>query len=152
MKETLFVNRKRALSLYPHTPFTIRLQYKGWNEKRKCHSDCWWEIKHRNGKLLCNWGKTGTRGRAMPLEYSLKKALDKLAAKLASGYTYDPRTERGASAIPKKNPLADLPSPFCNITEIVMESGVWKALDKNGNTVTRLPDATARDLRAKLAA
>jgi len=141
-----FVDYEGALALYPDRPFNIRLEFTGWNSSRNCVSDCWWTIENRGGCLLCNWGATGSLGRARPIEYSLTQTLKKLKAKLAKGYKYDFRTQQGRP----KNSLAHLPSPFCDIVDVVCEGGVWEALDVNGQMVARVTRDTARDLRNKL--
>ena len=151
MATTLYVNYLLALDLYKEgTPFRVRLVFKGWNTKRKCMSDCWWEIEYRGGSgFLCNWGKTGTAGRARPIEYGFQKGVDKLLDKINSGYVYDSRTQMQRT--PKKNPLAHMPTPFCDIRDVILENGKWRALGADGHTISVLPRETAISIKELLA-
>jgi predicted DNA-binding WGR domain protein len=148
MFNTNFVDYERALALYPSADFLVRLEFQGWNTKRKCMSDCWWTVENRGGKLLCNWGKRGTSGRSRPLEYSLKQMSDKIKAKLKSGYVYDQRTKHGR---PPQNPLSHLPQPFCDIRSVTEDSsGDWWATDKNGDLITLLTATSASEIQVLL--
>ena len=149
----IFVDIQGARSLYPgNTPFTVRLIFRGWNDKRNCMSDCWWTIENKDGVLLCNWGKTGSSGRARPSRYTFQQAVKKIQSKLEKGYVYDARTKYGPVTAAPKNPLEHMPAPFCDIQSVVKEGGKWKALGADGHVISVLPASSALDIQELLGA
>lgn len=116
-------------------PWTVRVVYCGFNrENQSRHSDKWWEISGSgSGVVKCNYGASGSYGRAVPLTYMMGEALEKLGEKRAKGYAYTLGTE---TTVPRPQSVSDLPEPYRSIKRIVtLGDGLFRALDALGNTV-----------------
>jgi hypothetical protein len=119
-------------------PWTVRVEYDGYNrENQSRHSDKWWELSgNGSGAVKCNFGASGSRGRATPLTYMLGEALEKLGEKRAKGYAYTYGTE---TDMPRPQSVADLPEPYRSIKRIIaLGDGLFRALDNFGNTVMEM--------------
>ena len=154
--------------------FSIRLQFKGWNPKRSCVSDCWWMLTFGGNKKspVCTFGKTGSSG-GKSINMDFQDAINKAHEKLASGYVYDSGTlagplviqadptpvhltpdtwkDRAFSATPPVrksfNPLELLPAPFNGIRELKKNpTGDWAAYDEKGAFLLKVPEETAQEL------
>ena len=142
--------------------FRVRLEYHGWTDAGN-ESAKWWELSFdgTDHRVLCNYGKIGSRGRTSPLRYDIDKGLEKLREKLDKGYSYVSGSSDAvptgappkAKPAPKKvHPLASMPAPYCTIRTVGYcgEDFVWKAYDARNRVVTRLSEKGAGELLAKL--
>ena len=138
-------------------PFLIRLEYRGSNHKNECgYSSKWWTLEYdpKRGSIhevYCNWGATGTTGRASPVVFDFEKASKKFDEKMyKKGYTYCSSTNGGAynlkSAAPVKEKLASMPFPFNAIHSIHSQGDGYVAMDENGALLMSLLPNVAQEL------
>lgn len=137
-------------------PFFIRLEYRGANpDNESGYSSKWWTLEYDPvanpwKTVRCNWGATGTAGRANPVEYDFEKASKKFDEKMyKKGYTYCSTTRECApeeNVTPVKEKLASMPFPYNAIHSIIEQGDGLAAVDENGALLMSLLPNVAQDL------
>lgn len=158
------IKRHAASTAYAaNAPFRILLEYEGWTDSGNA-SQKWWELSYDGtpgGKVECNHGRLGHKGRKVPFKYDLWKALDKVVEKLSKGYDYNRSTSDAVPMGPVTPPpkaVSKLPPPFDTVASVFrardMETGsyVWRAVDGKGVLVAELNESGAAKLKALMVA
>jgi len=152
------------------SPFTIRAEYVGYNDKNASgRSSKFWIIErsHRDGYIQIRYGRIGSQGRATNEGISIYDALERLHQKESKGYRVVSRVaEQAPAPAPVVNrPRAKtapvvkdraaailewastLPAPFNTIRALTPE-GV--ATDASGSLVCTLPQTEAARILGSL--
>lgn len=130
-------------------PWRILLTFQGSNYNNiSGKSDKWWTAYgDGSGRAFINFGKSGSLGRAEPVESSVYEAIQKAHTKVHEGYqTYiAPKPTAAPPPVKKTIPLEilNLPAPFCDIRMVRATGGgtnfqFW-ALDESEKVLAEIP-------------
>ncbi len=131
--------REARLNAEANHPWKIMLTFRGTNSSNVSgQSDKWWMAWGiGKGQGYSNHGKTGTSGLANPNVFPVDKLIETAKTKVKDGYvaTIDPQP-----TVKKRNPILDMPEPFCKIRTLVYRSKgcEYFALDYDHKVVAKI--------------